>query len=139
MVSLFMQHLDSTLKFVNGGLYGVKTQVGEGAPPSAYIHQAIEVTKRMSKIIFSDPYVMNLESLRGIPTTAHILGGACMGEDENHGVVDKDNKVFNYENMYVFDGSMISANPGVNPSLSITTITEYGMSKIKKKERLTRD
>lgn len=134
-VSLFMQHLDSTLKFVNGGLYGVKTQVGEGAPPSAYIHQAIEVTKRMSKIISSDPYVMNLESLRGIPTTAHILGGACMGEDENHGVVDKDNKVFNYENMYVFDGSMISANPGVNPSLSITTITEYGMSKIKKKER----
>ncbi|MCD6091368.1 MAG: hypothetical protein J7J72_07690, partial [Bacteroidales bacterium] len=41
--------------------------------------------------------------------------------------------VFGYENMYVFDGSAISANPGVNPSLSITAMTERGMSFIAKK------
>ena len=77
--------------------------------------------------------VMNTETLFGIPTTAHILGGACMGKDALSGVIDKDNKVFNYENMYVCDGSMISANPGVNPSLSITAISEYAMSKIPNK------
>ena len=77
--------------------------------------------------------VMNTESLFGIPTTAHILGGACMGSDASEGVVDKHNKVFGYENMMVCDGSMISANPGVNPSLSITAISELAMSKIEPK------
>jgi len=46
-------------------------------------------------------------------------------------VIDKNNKVFGYKNMYVCDGSMISANPGVNPSLTITALTERAMSKIK--------
>lgn len=132
-ISLFMQHLDSTLKMTTGGIYGFKTEIGEGEPPSAYIPQAIQITKVMSQVLSSKPYVMNLESIRGVPSTAHILGGACMGENEKLGVINKDNKVFGYENMYVFDGSMISANPGVNPSLSITAITEYGMSKIIKK------
>jgi cholesterol oxidase len=132
-VSLFMQHLDSTLKLTLGGIYGVKTKIDKGEAPSAFIPQAMEITKRLSKILNSDPHVLNLESIKGTPSTAHILGGACMGESEKEGVIDKDNKVFNYENMFVFDGSMISANPGVNPSLSITAITEYGMSKIPEK------
>ena len=73
--------------------------------------------------------------LLGAPrgTTAHILGGAVMGKDDKEGVIDTNNKVFGYENMYVCDGSMISANPGVNPSLTITAITERAMSKIEKK------
>jgi cholesterol oxidase len=45
-------------------------------------------------------------------------------------VIDRDNKVFGYENMYVCDGSMISANPGVNPALTITALSERAMSKI---------
>jgi cholesterol oxidase len=57
-----------------------------------------------------------------------------MGKDATSGVIDKNNKVFNYENMYVCDGSMISANPGVNPSLSITAITERAMGLISVKE-----
>ena len=74
------------------------------------------------------------EVLMGIPSTAHILGGAVMGKDPQTGVIDKNNKVFGYKNMYVIDGSMISANPGVNPSLSITAIAERAMSKIERKE-----
>ncbi len=62
-----------------------------------------------------------------------ILGGAIMGKDKSEGVIDKDNRVFGYENMYICDGSMISANPGVNPSLSITAISERAMSKIPNK------
>jgi cholesterol oxidase len=57
-----------------------------------------------------------------------------MGKDEKHGVIDKENKVFGYQNMLVCDGSMISANPGVNPSLSITAISELAMTKIPVKE-----
>jgi len=53
-----------------------------------------------------------------------------MGKNRDHGVIDKNNKVFGYENMYVVDGSMISANPGVNPSLSITAIAERAMDQI---------
>ena len=53
-----------------------------------------------------------------------------MANDSTEGVIDKDNRIFNYENLYVCDGSAISANPGVNPSLSITAITERAMSKI---------
>ncbi len=57
-----------------------------------------------------------------------------MGKDAAQGVIDKDNRVFGYHNMYVCDGSMISANPGVNPSLTITALTERAMSKIPAKE-----
>jgi cholesterol oxidase len=53
-----------------------------------------------------------------------------MGRTPEEGVIDSSNRVFGYENMYVFDGSMISANPGVNPSLTIMAISERGMSKI---------
>ncbi len=52
----------------------------------------------------------------------------------NKGVIDKDNKVFGYDNMYVCDGSVISANPGVNPSLTITALSERARSKIKDKK-----
>ena len=72
----------------------------------------------------------NNEALFGMSTTAHILGGAVMGRNKSEGVIDKNNRVFGYENLYVCDGSMISANRGVNPSLSITAITERAMSKI---------
>ncbi|MDA3894792.1 MAG: GMC family oxidoreductase [Desulfobacteraceae bacterium] len=67
--------------------------------------------------------------------TIHILGGAVMGKDAEEGVIDKDNRVFGYENMYVCDGSMISANIGVNPSLTITALSERAMSKIRPKDK----
>ena len=57
-----------------------------------------------------------------------------MGKDANDGVIDKNNNVFNYKNMMVCDGSMVSANPGVNPSLSITAISERAMTKMPMKK-----
>ena len=80
------------------------------------------------------PYANFTDVLLGSPTTAHVLGGAVMGKDTSVGVIDKECKVFGYKNMLVCDGSMISANPGVNPSLSITAIAEYAMSKMPNKE-----
>ncbi len=70
----------------------------------------------------------------GIPTTAHILGGCVMGVDAGQGVIDKYNRVFGYENLLVVDGSMISANPGVNPSLTITALAERAMHYVPEKK-----
>jgi cholesterol oxidase len=70
------------------------------------------------------------EALLGTPTTAHILGGACMGKDASEGVIDKDHQVFGYPGLYVVDGSAVSANPGVNPSLTITALAERALSLI---------
>ena len=53
-----------------------------------------------------------------------------MGKDKESGVIDKKNRVFGYQNMLIIDGSMISSNPGVNPSLSITAIAERAMQQI---------
>jgi cholesterol oxidase len=131
-VLLFMQHLDSKLKFKKGW-FGMGTQLSSGAKPSAFIPEADEMAERHARITHSKSVAIFTESLTGIPSTAHILGGAVMGADATTGVIDKDNKVFGYNNMYVCDGSMISANPGVNPSLSITAIAERAMSKIPSK------
>lgn len=131
-VLLFMQTIDSTLK-LKRGIFGVNTKVEQGEKPSAFIPLAHELAKEHGKITNSKSVVIATETLTGIASTAHVLGGCVMGKDITTGVIDKDNRVFGYENMYVCDGSMISSNPGVNPSLSITAITEYAMSKIPKK------
>ena len=74
------------------------------------------------------------ESLRNMPTTAHILGGAVIGAGPESGVVDASNRAFGYENLLVTDGASIPANPGVNPSLTITAKAEHAMSLIPPKE-----
>ncbi|HEX7827165.1 MAG TPA: GMC family oxidoreductase [Mycobacterium sp.] len=71
-----------------------------------------------------------LEALANIPSTAHLLGGAVIGADAASGVVDKDLHVFGYQNMLVCDGSAVPANPGANPALTITALTEYAMAQI---------
>jgi cholesterol oxidase len=128
-ILLFMQTIDSTLRFTRG-LFGIRTSVDTGKAPTAFIPEAQEIARRYARIAGGNPTVLLTETLLGIPTTAHILGGAVMGKNSAEGVIDKDNRVFGYRNMYVCDGSMISANPGVNPSLTITALTERAMSKI---------
>jgi cholesterol oxidase len=70
------------------------------------------------------------ENLLGLPTTAHILGGAPIGKSAREGVVDECFEVHNYPGLYIVDGSIVPANPGVNPSLTIAALAEYAMSKI---------
>lgn len=129
IILLFMQTIDSTLRFRKSP-FGMFTKIDTGKAPTSDIPEAKALANEVATIINGKPMVLSTETLFGIPTTAHILGGACMGDSIKTGVIDSNNKVFGYENMYVCDGSMISANPGVNPSLSITAITERAMSKI---------
>jgi cholesterol oxidase len=55
------------------------------------------------------------------------------GKDETEGVVDLDCQVFNYPGLFVVDGSIVPANPGINPSLTITALAEYAMSRVQPK------
>jgi cholesterol oxidase len=132
-VLLFMQTVDSTLRLVRGR-FRLATRLDTGPAPTAFIPEAMGLAERYAAIVGGKPVAMISETLLGIPSTAHILGGACMGRDAAEGVIDRDNRVFGYRNLYVCDGSMISANPGVNPSLTITAISERAMSLVPPRE-----
>ena len=68
------------------------------------------------------------EILFDVPGTAHCIGGCVIADSSTSGVVDAHHRVFNYKNMYVCDGSVVAANLGVNPSLTITALAERAMS-----------
>lgn len=136
-ILLYMESIDSTLRLVRSRAGFIFSKPEKGPLPTAFNPKAQEIARKIETIINGKAMVMNSETLLGVPTTAHILGGACMGENASTGVIDKANMVFNYKNMMICDGSMISANPGVNPSLSITAISELAMSKIPIKEELS--
>ena len=63
-----------------------------------------------------------------IPITAHILGGAVIGARSETGVIDKYHRVFGHPGLHVVDGAAVSANLGVNPSLTITAQAERAFS-----------
>ena len=133
VILLFMQHLDSTLR-LKRGLINMRSTVSSGPAPSAAMPLARQLADATSKEVEGFPFVMVTEAILGTPLTAHILGGCVIGKDAESGVIDQDHKVFGYESLYVCDGSAISANPGVNPALTITAMSERAMSKIPVKE-----
>ena len=100
----------------------------------AYIQVGQDVTKRFAKKVNGVPRNAVSEVLFDRGLTAHILGGCVIGPDPENGVIDGQNRVYGYEGMYVVDGSMIPANLGVNPSLTITAMAEYAMSNIPEKK-----
>lgn len=102
--------------------------VGDKIP--TYIPQANSFANTIAKLINGTALTSYTEIFMNVPTTAHLLGGAAIAKDSEHGVVDRQNRVFNYQNMYICDGSMIGANLGVNPSLTICALTEHAMSHI---------
>jgi len=133
LILLFMQHVDSTLR-LKRGLFNLRSLLSSGPAPSAFMPLAKQLADSTAEEVDGTPFVMATEAILGTPLTAHILGGCVIGKDTSEGVIDTDHKVFAYDNMYVCDGSAISANPGVNPALTITAMTERAMSKIPKKK-----
>lgn len=88
------------------------------------------VTRSFAEKINGSPHTAFTDSLFNFPTTAHLMGGVPFGRNDSEGVIDLNYQVFNYPGLYVVDGSVMPANPGVNPSLTITALAEYAMSKI---------
>jgi cholesterol oxidase len=134
-ILLYMRTLDEslTLKLKRLPLGGrmLDTEIDDPASaPRANLPEAADLAARFAAKMGGVVSSLFSESLLGTPTTAHILGGACMGKDANDGVIDAEHRVFGYPGLYVIDGSAVSANPGVNPSLTIAALAERAMSRI---------
>jgi len=130
IIALVMQNLDNSITtFTKKGLFGRKltSKQGHGEPNPTWIPAANEATRRMA---------VHLDGVAGgtwgelfdIPLTAHFIGGCAIGTDAEHGVIDPYHRVHGYPGLSVVDGSAISANLGVNPSLTITAQAERAFS-----------
>lgn len=139
-ILLYMRALEGHLSFrlgrsvFTGFRRGLVTEIADPASrPRAYIPEGADLVERFAKKTGGVPVSMLTETLLGVPSTAHVLGGACMGATAAEGVVDKNHRVFGYDGLYVVDGSSVSANPGVNPSLTIAALAERAMSLVPRK------
>jgi cholesterol oxidase len=134
VIWLVMQTLDNAIAFrARRSLFGrvkLTTEQDPLKPNPTFIEVANEAAAFLAKKHGGVAQSGILEALADIPTTAHILGGAVIARDAGHGVVDRHGRVFGYQNMLICDGSTIPANPGVNPSLTITALSEYAMSQV---------
>lgn len=92
-----------------------------------YIPAANEFAEKFAKHCGGTAMSMLPEILFNIPATAHCLGGCVIGSSPEDGVIDHRHRVFRYSNLYVCDGSVVAANLGVNPSLTITALAERAM------------
>ncbi len=132
-----MQNLDNRISFTHGRsmlslfLYRrlkSKRYPGKEAPTNLPV--ANEAARVLAEVVGGTPINVIMESLMNQSTTAHILGGCHMGSSSENGVIDTSHEVFNCPGLYVIDGAAVSANVGVNPSLTITAMAERAMSLI---------
>ena len=105
-----------------------KFLVSRGQRVPTFIPQANEFAQKFAQIAGGTAVSMLPEILFDVPGTAHCLGGCVIGSSPESGVVDYRNRVFGYKNLYICDGSVVAANLGVNPSLTIAALTERAMS-----------
>ena len=131
MIALVMQHLDNSITtYTKRTKFGIRRMVsrqGHGEPNPTWIPAGNEVTRRIAKKI-DGVAGGTWGELFNIPLTAHFLGGAAIGDSAETGVIDAYHRVFDYPTLSVVDGAAISANMGVNPSLSITAQAERAAS-----------
>jgi len=133
MILLCMQSLDGHIDMKLGRPWFWpfrKLLMSHGQRIPTYIPQANDFARRVAALAGGTPMSMVTEVLFDVPGTAHILGGCAIGGSPGEGVVDARNRLFGYRNAYVCDGSVIAANLGVNPSLTICALAERAMSKI---------
>jgi len=103
-------------------------------PVPSYIPVANDFARRMAaKMKGGRSYSILPEVVFDTSSTAHILGGCIMAETPDKGVTDFAGKIHGYDNLYVVDGSIVAANLGVNPSLTITALAEYVMEQVPEK------
>jgi len=122
-------YLSIRLKRGLGGRYRLVSEAGDNPPPS-HIPVAHAAARAYAEHSDSLPLSLSYDSLGGIAPTAHILGGAIMAPRKSNGVVDAHGEVFGYPGLFVVDASIIPANVGVNPALSITALAEHCMAAI---------
>jgi cholesterol oxidase len=132
IILLVMQTLDNAIALrpkrkLLGGVR-LQTEQDPEKPNPTFIPVANECAEWIAERTGGIAQSSITEALMNIPTTAHILGGAVMAESPERGVVDSRHRLFGYENLLVCDGSVVPANIGVNPSLTITALAERAMT-----------
>jgi cholesterol oxidase len=137
VIGLIMQSRDNSLH-VNGtsGLFGgrgLTSRQGHGEPNPTYIPAGQEAMKALAARLSEATGLRafpgsSVSEIANIPLTAHFLGGVTIGSNRERGVLDPYQRVWGYPDLHVVDGSAVSANLGVNPSLTITAQAERAMS-----------
>jgi len=133
IILLVMQTLPESLSFGSwrvGKRVILTTRQDPQDPNPTFIPAANRAAEILAEETGGVPQSNLPEALLNTAATAHILGGAVIGADPEHGVVDRHQRAFGYHNLLVCDGSVIPANPGVNPSLTITALAEHAMSHV---------
>ena len=139
VIALVMQNADNSLtlslKRRFGGLMkpGLTSAQGEGEPNPSYLPGAHTAVKAIAARLQQASGVRaeargSWPEVFGIPLTAHFLGGAVVSASAEQGVVDEYHRVWSYPGLHVVDGAAVPANPGVNPSLTITAMAERALS-----------
>jgi cholesterol oxidase len=137
VIGLVMQSRDNSLHVTGRrgllGRPGLTSRQGHGHPNPTYIPQGHEAMEALAKRLgeATGDYTAAGGSwfeVFDVPMTAHFLGGATIGSSPERGVVDGYHRVWGYPGISVVDGSAVSANLGVNPSLTITAQAERAMS-----------
>jgi cholesterol oxidase len=127
IIALVMQTVDNSLTVRRTRRGRLTTGPGHGEPNPAWIPVGHEAVRRIAERIGGFPGG-TVGDIFNIPMTAHILGGATIGDSVSTGVIDAYHRVYGYAGLHVVDGAAVPANLGVNPSLTITAMAERAMS-----------
>jgi cholesterol oxidase len=132
IILLVMQTLDNHIALrPKRGLFGgirLQTEQDPERPNPTFIPVANQAAEWLAERIGGVAQSSLTEAIANAPSTAHILGGAIIASDPSAGVVDHRQRLFGYENLLVVDGSVVPANVGVNPSLTIAALAERAMT-----------
>jgi cholesterol oxidase len=131
VIILVMQSLDNSLTTcTRRGLLGrrrLTTRQGHGAPSPSWVPAGDEAARRVAARIGGYPGG-SWGDILNVPLTAHLIGGAPIGDSPEHGVIDPYHRVYGHPGLHVVDGSAVSANLGANPALTITAQAERAMA-----------
>ena len=130
VIALVMQTLDNSITTIGKKTpfgWRMSSKQGHGEPNPTYIPIAYEAVRRMAEVMGGTPGG-NVGEPFNAPLTAHFIGGCTIGDSPETGVVDPYQRMYGYPGLHIVDGSAISANLGVNPSLTITAQAERAMA-----------
>jgi len=130
IIALVMQTRDNSITcYTKKGLFGrrLSSKQGHGEPNPTWIPAGHDAVRRMARRIggFAGG---GWNDVFNVPMTAHFLGGAVIGDSPATGVIDPYHRLYGHEGLHVVDGAAVSANLGVNPSLTITAQAERAMA-----------
>ena len=131
MIILVMQSIDNSIRLtMSKGWFRtrIRSVEGHGEPSPRWLPVAHEAAHEAAKAMDGDPAGSVGESVFGIPSTAHLIGGAVIGATPADGVIDPYHRVYGLPGLHVIDGAAVPANLGANPSLSITAMAERALS-----------